>query len=109
MQPERELTKAEEQIMQVLWQIEKGFVKDVLDELPEPKPADRSARSRNPVDNIPPRSLSSRRSPHSPTRLSMPPPPSSPGRNDSCPCGSGLKYKKCHLGTDENATLGARS
>jgi len=25
--------------MQVLWQIEKGFVKDVLDELPEPKPA----------------------------------------------------------------------
>ena len=39
MQPERELTKAEEQIMQVLWQIEKGFVKDVLEELPEPKPA----------------------------------------------------------------------
>ena len=20
------------------------------------------------------------------------------GRNDSCPCGSGVKYKKCHLG-----------
>lgn len=20
-----------------------------------------------------------------------------PGRNDSCPCGSGKKYKKCHL------------
>ena len=19
-----------------------------------------------------------------------------PGRNDACPCGSGLKYKKCH-------------
>ncbi|MEI7620774.1 MAG: SEC-C metal-binding domain-containing protein, partial [Candidatus Falkowbacteria bacterium] len=19
-----------------------------------------------------------------------------PGRNDMCPCGSGLKYKKCH-------------
>ncbi|MDD2836465.1 MAG: SEC-C metal-binding domain-containing protein [Methanothrix sp.] len=19
-----------------------------------------------------------------------------PGRNDPCPCGSGLKYKKCH-------------
>ena len=36
---ERELTKAEEQIMQVLWQLEKGFVKDVIDELPEPKPA----------------------------------------------------------------------
>lgn len=22
------------------------------------------------------------------------------GRNDLCPCGSGLKYKKCHLGLD---------
>lgn len=32
------LTKAEEEIMQVLWQIEKGFVKDVIDELPDPKP-----------------------------------------------------------------------
>ncbi len=40
MQPiEKELTRAEEQIMQILWQIEKGFVKDVMDELPEPKPA----------------------------------------------------------------------
>ena len=35
----KELTRAEEQIMQVLWQLEKGFVKDVLDVLPEPKPA----------------------------------------------------------------------
>jgi tetratricopeptide (TPR) repeat protein len=25
------------------------------------------------------------------------------GRNDSCPCGSGKKYKKCHLGADERA------
>jgi hypothetical protein len=24
-------------------------------------------------------------------------PRTSPGRNDPCPCGSGLKYKKCHL------------
>jgi hypothetical protein len=24
------------------------------------------------------------------------PPPSKPGRNDPCPCGSGKKYKKCH-------------
>jgi hypothetical protein len=24
------------------------------------------------------------------------------GRNDPCPCGSGLKYKKCHLAADEN-------
>jgi len=23
------------------------------------------------------------------------------GRNDPCPCGSGLKYKKCHLATEE--------
>jgi len=36
---DKELTRAEEQIMQVLWQIEKGFVKDILDFLPEPKPA----------------------------------------------------------------------
>lgn len=34
-------------------------------------------------------------------------------RNDPCPCGSGLKYKKCHLGkalpgeeTDADATMG---
>ena len=25
------------------------------------------------------------------------------GRNDPCPCGSGRKYKKCHLGEDEGA------
>lgn len=36
---EKELTRAEEQLMQVLWQLEKGFVKDVLDQLPAPKPA----------------------------------------------------------------------
>ncbi|MEI7596996.1 MAG: BlaI/MecI/CopY family transcriptional regulator [Bacteroidota bacterium] len=35
----KELTKAEEQIMQILWEIEKGFVKDVVEKLPEPKPA----------------------------------------------------------------------
>ena len=35
----KELTKAEEQIMQILWQLEKAFVKDVIDQLPEPKPA----------------------------------------------------------------------
>jgi hypothetical protein len=27
------------------------------------------------------------------------------GRNDACPCGSGKKYKKCHLLGDEEATL----
>ncbi len=35
----KELTRAEEQIMHVLWEIEKGMVKDVLDRLPDPKPA----------------------------------------------------------------------
>ncbi|MBN2345169.1 MAG: BlaI/MecI/CopY family transcriptional regulator [Candidatus Aminicenantes bacterium] len=35
----RELTRAEEQIMHVLWEIEKGLVKDILDRLPDPKPA----------------------------------------------------------------------
>lgn len=35
----KELTKAEEQVMQILWQIKKGFVKDILEKIPEPKPA----------------------------------------------------------------------
>jgi predicted transcriptional regulator len=35
----KELTKAEEQIMQVLWRLGKAFVKDIIDDLPEPKPA----------------------------------------------------------------------
>lgn len=35
----KELTRAEEQVMQVLWQLEKAFVKEVIDELPSPKPA----------------------------------------------------------------------
>jgi len=34
-----ELTKAEEQIMQILWKIEKGFVKDVIEYFNRPKPA----------------------------------------------------------------------
>lgn len=34
----KELTKAEEQVMQYLWEIERGFVKDVLEKFPEPKP-----------------------------------------------------------------------
>ena len=32
------LTKAEEKIMKLLWKLEKGFIKDILEELPEPKP-----------------------------------------------------------------------
>jgi BlaI family penicillinase repressor len=35
----KELTKAEEQIMQVIWKLEKGFVKDIIERLPDPKPA----------------------------------------------------------------------
>ena len=35
----KELTRAEEQIIQVLWTLEKAFVKEIIDELPEPKPA----------------------------------------------------------------------
>lgn len=35
----KELTKAEEQIMQVLWELNRGFVKEIIDKLPEPKPA----------------------------------------------------------------------
>lgn len=35
----KELTKAEDQIMQVLWKLQKAFVKDIIEELPKPKPA----------------------------------------------------------------------
>lgn len=32
------LTKAEEEIMQVLWQLEKGFVREILEAMPKPQP-----------------------------------------------------------------------
>ena len=35
----KELTRAEEQIMQILWKIGKGFVHDILAQIPEPRPA----------------------------------------------------------------------
>jgi BlaI family penicillinase repressor len=35
----KELTKAEEQIMQILWKLKQAFVKDVIAHLPAPKPA----------------------------------------------------------------------
>ncbi|MHB8093676.1 MAG: BlaI/MecI/CopY family transcriptional regulator [Candidatus Aminicenantales bacterium] len=35
----KELTRAEEQIMQVLWSLGKAYVKDIIERLPEPKPA----------------------------------------------------------------------
>jgi len=35
----KELTKAEDQIMQILWTLEKGFVKDIIEQMSDPKPA----------------------------------------------------------------------
>lgn len=35
----KQLTRAEEQIMQVLWKLENAFVKDIVKELPRPRPA----------------------------------------------------------------------
>lgn len=32
------LTRAEEQIMQVIWKLDRAFLKEIIDELPEPKP-----------------------------------------------------------------------
>jgi len=34
----QKLAKREEQIMQVLWKLEKAFIKEVIEEFPEPKP-----------------------------------------------------------------------
>jgi len=35
----RELTKAEEQVMQILWDLEESIVRDMVDQFPDPKPA----------------------------------------------------------------------
>ncbi|MGE5458238.1 MAG: BlaI/MecI/CopY family transcriptional regulator [Methanococcaceae archaeon] len=35
----KEMTKAEEQIMQIIWKLDKCFVNDIIAQLPEPKPA----------------------------------------------------------------------
>jgi predicted transcriptional regulator len=32
------LTKAEEQIMQVIWKLQKAFLREIIEELPNPKP-----------------------------------------------------------------------
>ena len=32
------LTKAEEQVMQAVWKIKEGFIRDIMDALPAPKP-----------------------------------------------------------------------
>jgi BlaI family transcriptional regulator, penicillinase repressor len=34
----KSLTKAEEQVMQVLWKLGKGFLKEIIDATPNPKP-----------------------------------------------------------------------
>jgi predicted transcriptional regulator len=34
----KSLTKAEEQVMQMLWELNQGFLKDIMDKMPEPKP-----------------------------------------------------------------------
>ncbi len=34
----KSLTKSEEQIMQVLWKLKQGFLKDILDNSPDPRP-----------------------------------------------------------------------
>ena len=34
-----ELTKAEEQVMQILWDLDKAFVKEIVEKFPDPKPA----------------------------------------------------------------------
>ena len=36
---EIQLTKAEEQFMQILWTLEEASVQEIIDQLPEPKPA----------------------------------------------------------------------
>lgn len=35
----KELTRAEEELMQILWGLKKAFINDILDEIPDPKPA----------------------------------------------------------------------
>ena len=35
----KELTKAEEEIMQVIWDLKAAFVKEIIEQMPDPKPA----------------------------------------------------------------------
>ena len=34
----KKLTNAEEEVMQILWSLEKGFIRDILEQFPDPKP-----------------------------------------------------------------------
>ncbi len=38
MNAPKTLTKSEEQVMQVLWKLGKGFLKEIIDATPQPKP-----------------------------------------------------------------------
>lgn len=38
MNSAKTLTKAEEQLMQVLWKLSRGFLKEIIDATPDPKP-----------------------------------------------------------------------
>lgn len=35
----KELTRAEENVMQIYWELNKAFVKDVIEQFPDPKPS----------------------------------------------------------------------
>ena len=35
----KELTRAEEEVMQILWKLDRAFVKEIIKEMDEPKPA----------------------------------------------------------------------
>lgn len=35
----KDLTRAEEQLMQILWELDRAFVKEVIERIPAPKPA----------------------------------------------------------------------
>ena len=34
----KDLTKAEEQLMQALWKMQRAFIREIIDQMPEPKP-----------------------------------------------------------------------
>jgi len=37
--PIKKLTTVEDQLMQILWRLKKGYIKDIIKEIPSPKPA----------------------------------------------------------------------
>jgi tetratricopeptide (TPR) repeat protein len=63
-----------------------------------PKAADAPAKAAAPAAELSPEDRE-KRTTEAKARLA------SAGRNDACPCGSGKKYKKCHLQEDEGASV----